>query len=74
MADRWRAPGGWTVEIVGLVGTPDHHDGEWYRICQHGLWTESSGIAFEGARPCAPLACCPIEPETSSVPRGGQDD
>lgn len=27
MADRYQAPGGWTVEVVVLSGTPDHHDG-----------------------------------------------
>jgi hypothetical protein len=39
MADRYRAPGGWTVEVVQLTGTPDHHDGEWLRISQYGVWT-----------------------------------
>jgi hypothetical protein len=39
MADRWRAPGGWTVEVVRLSGTPDHRDGEWLRVCQFGHWT-----------------------------------
>lgn len=38
-ADRWRAPGGWTVEIVHLTGTPNHHDGQWLRVCQYGSWT-----------------------------------
>jgi hypothetical protein len=38
MATRWRAPGGWTVEVVRLSGTPDHHDGEWLRLCQYGAW------------------------------------
>jgi hypothetical protein len=39
MADRWRAPGGWTVEVVRLSGTPDNHDGEWLRVSQYGSWT-----------------------------------
>jgi hypothetical protein len=39
MADRWRAPGGWTVEIVHLSGTPDNRDGEWLRVSQHRFWT-----------------------------------
>lgn len=39
MADRWRAPGGWTVEVVRLSGTPNNHDGEWLRVRQFGAWT-----------------------------------
>lgn len=39
MADHWRAPGGWTVEVVRLSGTPDNHDGEWLRVSQYGWWT-----------------------------------
>jgi hypothetical protein len=39
MAGRWQAPGGWTVEVVRLSGTPDNHDGEWFRVCQFGWWT-----------------------------------
>jgi hypothetical protein len=38
MANRWRAPGGWTVEVVRLSGAPDHHDGDWLRLCQYGSW------------------------------------
>ena len=38
MADRYRAPGGWTVEVVRLTCTPDHHDGEWIRIRQYGAY------------------------------------
>jgi hypothetical protein len=36
---RWRAPGGWTVEIVHLTGTSDHSDGERLRVCQYGWFT-----------------------------------
>ena len=39
MAERWRAPGGWTVEIVHLSVTPNRHDGEWLRVNQYGFWT-----------------------------------
>lgn len=39
MADRWRAPGGWTVEVVHLTSTPNNHDGEWFRVSQYGAWT-----------------------------------
>ena len=38
MADRFRAPGGWTVEVVCLTGTPDKHDGPWLRLRQFGYW------------------------------------
>lgn len=38
MAERWRAPGGWTVQVVVLAGTPDRHDGEWLRVTQYGSW------------------------------------
>jgi hypothetical protein len=36
MSDRYRTKDGWSVEIVRLVCTPDHHDGEWLRICYFG--------------------------------------
>ena len=39
MADSWRAPGGWRVQVVTLQNTPNHRDGCWYRITQHGFWT-----------------------------------
>jgi hypothetical protein len=39
MADRWRAPGGWTVEVVRLCGTPDKRDGEWLRVRHYGYHT-----------------------------------
>jgi hypothetical protein len=39
MPDSCRAPGGWTVEVVALSGTPDHRDGTWLRVTQHGFWT-----------------------------------
>jgi hypothetical protein len=57
---RYRAPGGWTVQVVELTGTPDRHDGQWLRVCQYGFLGESSGIAFEGRDPvrrwCAALS------------------
>ena len=37
MADRYRAPGGWTVEVIHLSGTPDRRDGAWIRVRQHGF-------------------------------------
>ena len=38
VADRYRAPGGWTVEVVHLTGTPDHHDGQWLRVKRYSSW------------------------------------
>jgi hypothetical protein len=38
MADRWRTVSGWSVEVVQLACTPDHHDGSWYRVRQHGAF------------------------------------
>jgi hypothetical protein len=37
VTDRYHAPGGWTVEVVHLTGTPDHRDGEWLRVRHHGF-------------------------------------
>ena len=51
MPDRYRAPGGWTVQVIELKGTPDHHDGQWIRVSQYGFWVESSGIAADGREP-----------------------
>jgi hypothetical protein len=38
MAERWRAPGGFTVEVVRLSCTPDKTDGERLRLTQYGSW------------------------------------
>jgi len=38
MGDRYRAPGGWSVEVVQLSATPDRRDGEWLRLCYCGYW------------------------------------
>jgi hypothetical protein len=51
MADRYRAPGGWTVEVIHLSGTPDRRDGAWIRVRQHGFHVESSGIAVDRRGP-----------------------
>jgi hypothetical protein len=48
MPDRYRAPGGWRVQIVRLECTPDHRDGTWIRVTQYGSHVESSGIAVDG--------------------------
>jgi hypothetical protein len=39
MPDSYSAAGGWRVEIVTLEGTPNHCDGPWLRVTQHGFWT-----------------------------------
>jgi hypothetical protein len=38
MPDRYRAPGGWTVEVVQLSLTPDRRDGTWIRVPLHGFF------------------------------------
>jgi hypothetical protein len=38
VGDRYRALGGWTVEVVELAGTPDRHDGTWIRVRLHGFF------------------------------------
>jgi hypothetical protein len=47
MADRYRAPGGWTVEVIHLSGTPDNRDGEWLRVCRHGYHVADVRIIAE---------------------------
>jgi hypothetical protein len=36
MADRYRPPGGWTVDVIHLSSTPDHRHGAWLRVSLHG--------------------------------------
>jgi hypothetical protein len=46
VTDRYRVPGGWTVEVVHLTGTPDRHDGEWLRNRYHGYYVKDvRGVA-----------------------------
>jgi hypothetical protein len=46
MAERWRAPGGWTVEVVRVTGTGGR-DGEWLWVRQYGFWTADVRSAAE---------------------------
>lgn len=62
MADRYRAPGGWTVQVVRLSGTPNKRDGEWIRVCHYGYHVEGSGIAADGRGIAVAAACRAIEP------------
>jgi hypothetical protein len=61
VGDRYRAPGGWTVEVVCLAGTPDRHDGEWIRLRYYGFYVADVRSAGELER-WFPLAS--LEPET----------
>jgi hypothetical protein len=63
MAERWRAPGGWTVEVVRVTGTGSH-DGEWLRVCQHGYWTANVKTVAELER-WFPLA--ELEPDALAL-------
>jgi hypothetical protein len=47
MSDRYRAPGGWTVEVVQLSGTPDRRDGEWLRVRYYGFHVADVGSVAE---------------------------
>jgi hypothetical protein len=39
MAGRWRTrDGSWSVEVVTVSHTPDHHDGTWLRVRSHGYF------------------------------------
>jgi hypothetical protein len=64
MADRYRAPGGWTVEVVHLTGTPDHHDGEWFRVSQYGAWTADVRTVGELAQY---IELADLEPELALI-------
>jgi hypothetical protein len=37
VANHFRAPGGWAVDVIRLSSTPDHRDGEWLRVSLHGV-------------------------------------
>jgi hypothetical protein len=37
VGERYRTEDGWSVEVVWLSCTPDHHDGEWLRIRYFGF-------------------------------------
>jgi hypothetical protein len=38
MVDRYRAPGGWSVQVIHLTATSDNRDGEWLRVSYCGVW------------------------------------
>lgn len=50
MADRYRTPTGWSVEVVRLSSTPDHHDGDWLRVCYFGFYVADVRTPEELAR------------------------
>jgi hypothetical protein len=47
---RYRTETGWSVSIVQLTGTPNHHDGAWIRLTHHGFFVADvrSPEALEG--------------------------
>jgi hypothetical protein len=63
---RWRAPGGWTVEIVHLTGTSDNSDGDRLRVCQYGFWAADVRTVAE-LEQWFPVA--DLEPELSARSR-----
>ena len=61
MADRYCTPSGWSVEVVQLTGTPDHHDGTWLRVTYFGSYV--ADVRTPGELACYfPLA--DLEPRT----------
>jgi len=36
VAERYRTPDGWAVEVVQMTGTSDRHDGESFRVSYCG--------------------------------------
>lgn len=38
MVDRYRAPGGWSVQVIHLTATSGNRDGEWLRVSYCGVW------------------------------------
>ena len=54
---RYRTKSGWTVKIVQLTCTPNHHDGSWIRLTHHGLFVADvrSREALESYLPLADL-------------------
>jgi hypothetical protein len=64
VGDRYRAAGGWSVEVVCLTATPDHHDGEWIRVRFCGFHVADVRSAAELER-WFPLAS--LEPETLAL-------
>jgi hypothetical protein len=66
MTDRYRTADGWSVEVVRLSGTPDHHDGDWLRVCYFGSYVADVRTPEELTRyfPLSDLEpsvtdCCP---------------
>lgn len=59
---RYRTRDGWSVEIVSLTETPDHHDGKWMRVTYFGSWVADVRTPEELAHyfPLAELE--PVEP------------
>jgi hypothetical protein len=64
MAGRWRASGGWAVEIVHLSVTPNHHDGEWLRVSYCGRWVADVRSVAELAQS---LEVADLEPDALAL-------
>jgi hypothetical protein len=65
VTERWRAPGGWTVQVVRLTGTPGKTDGERLRVCQYGFWTADVRTVAELERY---FRLADLEPDWLSMP------
>jgi hypothetical protein len=69
MADRYRTPDGWSVEVVQLTCTPDRRDGEWLRIRYLGYYVHDARSVMELERyiPLSELEDALRQPGLSSV-------
>jgi hypothetical protein len=64
VGDRYRTKDGWSVEVVWLLATPDHHDGEWIRVRYFGFHVaDVRSVAELGQW----FALADLEPETLAV-------
>jgi hypothetical protein len=63
----YRTSDGWSVEVIQLSGTPDHHDGTWLRVCYFGSFVADVRTPEELARyfPLSELE--PLEPSLTGL-------
>jgi hypothetical protein len=61
MTERYHTASGWSVEIVRRTATPDHRDGESFRVCRFGCYVADVRTPAELER-YFPLA--ELEPES----------
>jgi hypothetical protein len=67
MTDRYHTKDGWSVQVVSLTGTPDHHDGTWLRVTYFGSFVADVKTPEELTRyfPLSELE--PVEPSLAGL-------